>query len=261
VNSTPINTRALAVLPRVGPVLFLFLSCLPLGQPQAALPDYADFDSLLQAHVHDGQVSYAGFAGSAEFAAFIDSIGDTKLDASVTDAEKLAFYINAYNALAIQGINDGLSTGSAFARWRFFKRAKYLVAGDSISLEELEHQRIRKMGGARIHFAIVCASQSCPWLSSRAYLATTLNEQLDFATRRFINDPMKNRFDLAQKTATVSPIFNWFAEDFVAADGSVSEFLARYVSDRISADALLRGSLVIEYHPYDWSLNGALSAK
>jgi hypothetical protein len=130
------------------------------------------------------------------------------------------------------------------------------LAGKDITLEELEHQRIRPMSDPRIHFAIACASLSCPRLSNRAYLPDTLDAQLDEATRRFINDVTRNRFDIPQKTAFVSEIFDWFGADFARAAGSLPDYLARYVQEPAARAALTEGRLAIRHLPYDWDLNG-----
>ena len=111
-------------------------------------------------------------------------------------------------------------------------------------------------GDPRIHFAINCASQSCPKLLSMAYSADTLEKQLDANTREFINDPTRNRFDQDKKIAYVSKIFHWFKEDFAQHSGSVQKYLATYVADPAIADDLANERYKIKYMKYDWRLNG-----
>jgi len=107
-----------------------------------------------------------------------------------------------------------------------------------------------------MHFAIVCASTSCPKLQSWAYQPDQLDHQLDHAARGFINDPARNRFDRKQRVASLSMIFQWFEKDFADAAGSVLAYIARYVEDPELAKELTQPGYRIEYLDYDWSLNG-----
>ena len=107
-----------------------------------------------------------------------------------------------------------------------------------------------------IHFAIVCASTSCPKLQPWTYEPVQLDVQLDRVAREFINDPMRNRFDRTHKVASLSMIFKWFDEEFINAAGSVLAYIARYVSDPELAQDLMQSEYRIEYLKYDWTLNG-----
>jgi hypothetical protein len=107
-----------------------------------------------------------------------------------------------------------------------------------------------------MHFAIVCASASCPKLQPWAYQPDQLGRQLDLVARSFINDPTRNRFDRTQKVASLSMIFHWFEKDFAAVAGSVLAYVARYVDDPELAKELTQAGYRIEYLDYDWSLNG-----
>jgi hypothetical protein len=107
-----------------------------------------------------------------------------------------------------------------------------------------------------MHFAIVCASTSCPKLQPWAYQPDQLDRQLDQAARTFINDPTRNRFDRKEKVAALSMIFHWFEKDFADAAGSALAYIARYVDDPELAKELAQPGYRIEYLEYDWSLNG-----
>ncbi len=107
-----------------------------------------------------------------------------------------------------------------------------------------------------MHFAIVCASASCPKLQPWVYQHDKLDHQLDHAARAFINDPTRNRFDRKQKVARLSMIFEWFEEDFAQANGSVLAYVARYVDDPELARELAHHKYTVEFLEYDWSLNG-----
>lgn len=236
----------------------LFLLAFSAVPAQTSAPDYALWDEVLLHNVRDGYVDYDGIRANPKFELFIGQLAG-KPPPFASKAEELAYYINAYNALAARGILDGYSPATRFGRFRYFKRLKFTLGGERLSLDDIEHRRLRLMGDARIHFAIVCASISCPRLSNRAYLPETVELQLDDAARRFVNDITRNRFDVALKTAFLSPIFDWFRADFERAAGSVPQYLAPFIEEPAARAALLEGRLAIRYLPYDWELNGHLA--
>ena len=235
--------------------LLLFVTMAPV--PAFGELDTAEWDRLLGSAVSNGQVEYSRWRDNPRFDALVEQVGLT--DTSGMDlSQKLAFYINAYNILAARGILDGRSPDGVLGRYLYFKRDKHLVSGEKISLHQLEHEWIRPLKEPRIHFAIVCASQSCPILQSEAYTAERLDEQLQQAAQGFINDASRNRFDPASGRAEISMIFNWFDEDFLEASGSVQAYLAPFVADAQVASLLSREVFDISYLEYDWSLNGEL---
>lgn len=235
------------------------LGCLAIA---LALPAFAAnqphqaFDEVLHAYVNDGKVNYPGVAADPRFSAYLTELKQTDADALPSREENLAFWMNAYNALAMKGILDGYSPSTAFGKLRYFYLNKYEVGGKTINLYNMEHEIIRPLGEPRIHFTIACASQSCPKLRSEAYTAERLEQQLDENARRFINNTSRNRFDRNEKIAHLSMIFKWFDEDFVKHSGSVLEYIANYVDDKELASELAAGSYTIKYLEYDWNLNG-----
>jgi hypothetical protein len=222
-------------------------------------PDYEMFDEMLLQNVRNGFVDYDGFNADSRFPEFITRIGESAPVALETQEDKLAFFVNAYNALAIKGILDGHSPATFWGRYRFFNRQKYFLLGKKINLENLERDRIMPLGDPRIHFAIVCASLSCPRLSSRAYQPNTVDLQLHDSAMRFINDPTRNRFDLDRRIAFISMIFKWYAEDFERAGGTLQQYLARFVAEAEVQDALRLDQFELRYVEYDWHLNGLFS--
>ena len=252
------------------PAITLLLLALTLGGcstvPQRFAPSdpipaaqfsHQPLDAALRAHVRDGQVDYAGFATDVRFSAYVRNLDRINPDELRTREETLAFWINAYNALAIQGILIGDSPYTTTGKYRYFIKRTYRVGGGALNLWGLEHKLLIPLGEPRVHFAINCASWSCPKLQSQTYLPDTLDRQLDAAARDFINDPQRNRFDRAQKMAHLSMIFNWYDDEFEAAAGSVLKYIARYVDDPLLARELTLDVYAIRYLPYDWSLNGA----
>lgn len=216
-------------------------------------------DAVLRVNVSDGKVNYPAIAADHAFHDYVRQLAAPVSLGSKTD--QLVYYMNAYNALAIQGILDGLSPSSIIGRQRYFKLKKWKLAGEEMSLHKLEHEILRPLGEPRIHFAIVCASRSCPKIRADAFSAAKLENQLEENARGFVNDTTRNRFDAGAKSAQISEIFKWFEEDFVKSAGSVQKFIAKYVSDPEVAKGLAAGEYKISYLEYNWGLNGSPPAK
>jgi hypothetical protein len=227
---------------------------------RGATPDYSGWDQVLLQNVRQGYVDYDGIRADPRFDAFITALGQEREPFAGRDDE-LAYLINAYNAFAIRGILDGYAPDTKLGRHRYFKRLKFQLDGESITLDALEQRRLRALGDARTHFAIVCPSLSCPRLANRAYLPETIDAQLDQAASGFVNDLTRNYFDVAQRTAFLSPLFDAFGADFEQSAGTVPDFLARYIEDPAARAALLEGRLGLRYLPYEWDLNGSLATE
>ena len=214
------------------------------------------FGIVVQTYVRNGQVNYPVIQVDRRFTQYLDQL-DRVDPNSLSREDRLAFWINAYNAYAIKGILDGSTPGSLVGRYRYFIGRDYRIGGTFVNLHDLERKiLIAQFHEPRIHFAIVCASMSCPKLQSWTYGGGQLNEQLNHAAREFINDPTRNRFDREKKIASLSKIFEWFAEDFDAQAGSLSRYVAQYVADPDLARDLTSTPYRIEFLDYDWSLNG-----
>jgi hypothetical protein len=229
------------------------------AEPASFDASHAAWTALLHGRVMDGLVDYAGLRRHdlPKLDAYLASLGTvTRADYVAWGREaQLAYWINAYNAFTVKLIVDryplksirsiGLLPGAAF-------REKFIplpgLRAKRYSLDEIENDVLRKeFREPRIHFAIVCASTSCPALRSEAYRASDLEVQLDDAARSFLGDPSRNRVD--GETLHLSSIFKWFAGDFEAAAGSVEAFVRPYLG--LEANRSYR----IESLPYDWSLN------
>ncbi len=258
---------------------WLFAACILLGStlfPSVgdAAGDCSAFDhqhqpwtELLQAHVRDGVVDYAGLHrdDAPLLRHYLAQLEATCRDdhATWTRDQKLAFWINAYNAYTIRLILDHYPTdsirsigwlpGAAF-RQQFIPMQK--LRGALLSLQTIEDEILRtELAEPRIHFAIVCASRSCPALASVAFTADTLDAQLDAAARGFLADSTKNRWNPTPRTLELSAIFQWFRADFEKAAGSVIAFVGRYVEPAVAA-GIREPGVEIRFLPYDWSLNG-----
>lgn len=255
--SQSVNPCRFAALGRfAAPILLL-----TIANASAATLDYGAFDELLLHHVRDGLVDHEGIEANPQFRSFVQQVGEIDAGTLPEHNDQLTFYINAYNVLVIQGILDGYSPAKLFGRNKFFKSKQYIVMEKKIDLFDLERKILIPMGESGIHFAIVCASTSCPALSNRAYLPETLDRQLDEAARRFVNDISRNHFDLPGRTAYVSKIFDWYREEFEATAGSLQRFLASYVENAEVAEALGNDKFDIRFLKYDWNLNGQYGSK
>jgi hypothetical protein len=212
---------------------------------------------VLEHSVTNGRVDYPAIQIEHRFADYLRQLDRVDPATLPTREEQLAFWINAYNAFAIRGILDGESPAPYVGWYYYFKVREYAVGGEVVTLYNLEQAILRaQFNEPRVHFAIVCASNSCPKLQSWAFEGPQLAQQLDQVAREFVNDPSRNRFDRQRKVAYLSRIFEWFEGDFVASAGSVQKFVARYVLDPEVAQDLAADTYRIEFLEYDWSLNG-----
>ena len=215
------------------------------------------FDELMHAYVEDGVVNYPGLQSNPQLEAYIEEIN--RLDPTTLPSKKdrLAFWINAYNAFAIKGILDGYSPTTLAGQYSYFISRDYMVGEEDVNLWSIERDiLIPRFREPLIHFAIVCASRSCPKLRSFAYLPEQLDQQLDDSARGFINDPTRNRFDRSERIAYLSMIFEWFEEDFVMHSGSLTKYVKQYVDDPDLARELESETYTVKFLEYDWSLNG-----
>lgn len=239
---------------RLTPVLVLVLC---LARPSVAL-DLTPWDQLLTAMVDEqGRVDYALWKARhvPRLDAFLGTLARENVNAYTAPSEKLAFWINSYNACVIRGVLRRYPIKSVMDYPDFFKEKVYTVAGAQLSLDDIENRMIRPVfKDARVHFALVCAARSCPKLTNRAYAGAGLEASLDARGREFLADPTRNRFEPAANRAEVSSIFQWFAGDFTQAAGSVPRFLHRYAPPA-AQPMLLSPSVRIEYMKYDWTLN------
>ena len=233
------------------------LASLSAALPAAAAVDHTAWDALLKRYVSEaGLVDYAAWrADRAGIDAYVASL--SKADVTLgSQAEQLAFWINAYNACVIEGVLDRPGTASVKNVPGFFNTIRYPVAGASLTLNEIE-SRGRALGDWRIHVAVVCASSSCPFLRAEAYAPDRLNEQLADQLRRFLADP-KRGLRVEGQTLWVSKMFKWYDEDFVPTGHLTAQtlvpVLAAYLSPE-QAQAAGQAGLAVKFMDYDWSLN------
>jgi hypothetical protein len=227
--------------------------------------DHSAFDALLRRYVAAGLVDYDAFESSPEFRAYLEHLATARLD-GLPESERLAFWINVYNAWTIEQINAHGERESI----RNINRTLGLLplkgpwsekmvraAGRTLSLDEVEHEIVRRdFDEPRIHFALVCAARGCPPLRSEAYTGERLDEQLEAQARVFLRDsPDKNRVDVANRTVWASPILTWYKTDFGGDDRALGRFLAGYWPEGPERELLLSGAFRVRKTKYDWTLN------
>ncbi len=212
---------------------------------------------LLQKHILDnGTVDYKGFVEDKDrLGQYIQLLDNNHPNTKNWNREeRLAYWMNAYNAYTIQLVVDHYPTASI----RDIKKGipfinsvwdlKFIeIEGNTYDLNNVEHNILRKkFDEPRIHFAINCASVSCPNLRNEAYLPDRLEIQLEEQARLFLNDPSKNQ--IKPDHVQLSKIFSWFGKDFKK-EGNLIDYVSPYSDTDISDDAK------VSFLEYDWGLN------
>lgn len=269
--------------------IILGVSGLILSAPvpgRAASPEFSHalYDQILKEYIDDGQVDYARLKGNREgLDRYVTLLAELEphLYETWNEPAKIAFWINAYNAITLKVILDHypIERSSSPASLVFpassirqipgvWDRITHPVMGRLMTLDRIEHEVLRKrFKEPRIHMALVCAAKGCPPLRSEAYTGKRLHEQLDGQTGRFLADPMKFRIDRAQGIVRLSSIFEWFGQDFLNAYGlpegfpghseterAVLAFISRHLSPE-DRDFLRQGNYRLATLDYDWTLN------
>jgi hypothetical protein len=238
--------------------VLLVLCSLGFNGSALATPDWSLYNTLLSRYVvqseKDGTVynglDYSALGKDPRFAQVLNALQSYPVETLSEPSQRIAFYINAYNIFAIKMVVDHYPLESirdvgSFLRPVWDRTAGTLNSGD-VTLDQIEHDILRTLGEPRVHFAIVCASVSCPDLRAQAFESDLLSDQLDEQVRGFLNNPKKG-LELEENNVRVSKIFDWFEEDFEQVGGAES-FIRRYRD--LPARTRLRANL-----DYDWSLN------
>jgi hypothetical protein len=210
--------------------------------------DHTNFSVLLKKYVkEDGRVNYVGFKNDKrDLETYLERIRTNSPNTNWSKNDKLAYYMNAYNAMTIDLIIRNYPTESIKDINDPWEQRLWKIGEESISLEYIEHEVLRKMKDPRIHFGINCASFSCPPLMNKAFTAATVDAQLKQLAVQFINDPRRNK--ITAERVDISKIFRWFQKDFTE-NGSLIDFLNTYSKVKIDKNARVR------YMSYNWELN------
>lgn len=221
---------------------------------EAKIISHEGWTKLLSEYVDkNGLVDYKAFAEDETFDTYLKLLSNSPPGKNWSKNEKLAYWINAYNAFtvklivnhypvkSIKDISDGTTMLNSSWDIKFFQ-----IGGVDFDLNTIEHEILREQfDEPRIHFAINCASISCPILRNEAYVSTIIETQLEEQTKVFLMDFKMNKIE--EKSSKLSSLFSWFKGDFTK-KGTLINFIKKYVS-KIDSES------PIEYLPYDWGLN------
>ena len=238
-------------------ISFLFGFYGRIEQAAASTDGHAIWAELLNKYVKPNGVDYAGFKSEEEkLDQYLKVLEHTDLK-TLSREEKFAYYINAYNAWTIKLILSAYPGIKSIKDLGTFLKSPWekkfvRIDGDELTLDDIEHHILRpRFKDPRVHFAINCSAASCPPMSSQPYWGSSLDLQLDQATRSFINEP--NSYRLEGNAFYVSRIFKWFAEDF---NHDVVGFYLKYAQDDLKKKLTAKkDALEVKYLDYDWSLN------
>lgn len=254
------------------------------AQDTTSMFNYERYAAVFTTYVNDqGMVDYKGLKAHPQdlniFLAQVEQLDRTVYNQWMEN-EKMAFWINAYNALTLKAIITHYPIKSS---WRasllypknsirqisgVWDKLKFTVMGEKMTLDNIEHDTLRKaFNEPRIHMALVCAAMGCPPLRNEPYSGTELDAQLDDQTRRFLKNSQKFRMARDEGRVYLSSILKWFGEDFIESYGTKEKFseqseaeraVLNFISDYLGEaerEYLLTGKYSIKYLDYDWSLN------
>ena len=225
---------------------------------------YESFNNVLQTFSNNVTVDYTSIRSDPfnleQFTTFIDNVSPESHPDLFSESDEKAYWINVYNALAIKTIIDNPDVSSIREiSWGMgaFWRNKIVVGGKKMTLNRIEHKILRrKYQDPRIHFAINCASNSCPPIGNRILTGNDLDGQLDKKTYDFINDPSNVRIDHINKEIHLSRIFKWYKKDFIQGHGDLLSYIVDYLDDiSTKQEENIVNAYQIFYNKYDWSLN------
>ena len=249
-----------------GPKVSVGVAVPPNQQVSMDRIDHSTWDALLRKYVDlNGRVNYRAWhsspADSNVLTQYLSTLSTASPSIRASKPATLAYWINAYNAVTIKGILREYPTTSIrnhTARlygYNIWKDLLLNVGEKQVSLNQIEHEILRKTGEPRIHFAIVCASHSCPRLMNEAYVAEKLEQQLTINTKNFFANSENFRYDARSKRFQMSAILDWFASDFGSDQAAQLKTIAPYLPDKASYQAALSNGVKVAYLDYDWSLN------
>ncbi|MFD2562760.1 DUF547 domain-containing protein [Aquimarina rubra] len=227
-------------------LLTLFLCTITYSQNSA---DHTPWDRILVLNVtQNGLVNYEGVTTDViifyEYFRYLQNIAPQE---HWDKKDKLAYWINVYNATAMKMILDEYPISSINEIENPWKRKAFKTNGTRYSLDDIEHNILRKFGDPRIHFLLNCGSMSSPGLWNRAYTGENISYALEERTSEFINDPQKNQ--ITTNSARISELFKWYEEDFTSNHIEVIDFINQYAQVKVAPNTELK------YVTYDWNIN------
>ena len=222
--------------------------------PAKSFQFYEEYSQFLKEYTKGGRIEYKKITNNQkamnELTAFLKTVQPKDLEANA----RKAFWINAYNILAIKTVVENYPVRSPKQIRGFFKSIKHSLGGERLTLDEIEHERtLKEYKDARVHFAIVCASQGCPKIRNQPYQGTRIDQELEEQAKLAANDPYFVRMDKDAQRLKLSELFRWYKSDFTQDAPSIVAFLNRYRKDKIPE------STGIQWIKYDWTLNDVVA--
>ena len=225
--------------------------------------DHSGFDQLLKTYVDvNGRVNYKAWHQSRgcrdQLTTYLNNLSRANPDMQASREARLAYWINAYNAVTIEGILRVYPTTSIrkhtakLLGYNIWKDLIFTAGNTKISLEDIEHKVLRTMGEPRIHFAIVCASIGCPRLLNEAYVPQQLQQQLAVNTKDFFS--RQQNLQVVGNTLKLSQIISWFGSDFGPTQQQQIQILSRYFPPKAQT-LVASGNYSVDFLEYDWDLN------
>lgn len=212
---------------------------------------FAEVSEILNKHVYNGLVDYKAIKKNPQdLQKIVLALEKFEVQSLANaDAEK-AFWINAYNILVIHSVVKSYPIKSPMDVKGFFDKQKHLVAGEKLTLNDIENIKLReKFQDPRIHFVLVCAAKGCPPIVKGAYIGSKLDKQLDSRTSENLNNNNFIRVDTEAKKAYISEIFKWYKEDFITDGMTVLQYINQYRTNKICEN------FAVDFYHYDWDLN------
>lgn len=220
---------------------------------------HAAFAGVLDGAVTPQGVDYDKVASRKDdLLKYLETVADANVK-TFSDEQKLAFYVNSYNALTINLIVTKGQPASIKDLYggKPWDAASWPVGREKLTLNQIEHDRVRPMTDGRAHAVVNCASKGCPPLPPKPLTPEAVQNQLDAGAKRWV---ATNAFEVEGKVVKVSAIFKWYAEDFTGMPkGTASEaemfaaaraFIEKYGGKLPDGD-----DVKYEWNDYDWSLN------
>lgn len=219
------------------------------SSPSNALSSFVETShSFLSEYVSGGLVAYSNI-GKSDINKLVEQIATANLS-EAKNIDKQVFYINAYNVLVIKSILENNIPASPLDVSGFFDAKKHKVAGESLTLDQVEKGKLFGLKkDARFHFAVVCGAIGCPQIEPFAYTPSKLNTQLDRQTQKALNDPNFTKVNDAAKKVELSEIFKWYESDFTQGGKSLIDYINQYRNEPIPSD------YTVDYYPYNWKVN------
>ncbi len=215
---------------------------------------------VLQKHVNgEGRIDFRGLGKNlTDLTTFVRYISKVDRGSFGSQSDRLAFYLNAYNALSMYNVilrDYPENLAGFFKRLGFFALTKFSIAKEEMSLYSFENDLIRKEGDPRVHVSLNCMSAGCPRLPREAFLGAKLEAQFEREAKKFYNEERNVRTDDKEKIVYISEILDFFTEDFIAQKPTLIDYVNQYRNAKVPSD------YKVKFIAYDWTIYKQLENK